>query len=181
MPRNLKNLATITTLMVATILIGSATSAAQTVDIDSGGIGLSRDAWEQTYGEGEALQSLVRYKTAKGFPLYVGFEDDRVAHIEFRYSEGTQLGGLTEDDVIAQVEQALPNDAILIDEFVVPATPEGPVALRAQRWGSNALGDVTGGETSILVIYQEKTVQQNPGSDPQVVIPAVTLTISSAT
>jgi hypothetical protein len=167
--------------IVATALIGSPTSTAQSTDIDSGGIGLSRDVWEAIYGEGEALQSLVRYETPEeGFPVYVGFvgfEDDRVAHIEFRYSEGTQLGGLAEADATAQIEAALPTDAELIDAFFVPATPEGPVSLRAQRWESDSLGDVTGAGTSILVIYQETMAQQNPGSDPQVVIPAVTLTI----
>ena len=168
----------VSTVTVTSLLIGAATLAAQADDLDSGGIGLSRDAWEDVYGDGEVLQSIVQYESPEvGLPVYVGFEDDRVAHIEFRYSE-TQRGGLLEEDAIDLVESALPADAILIDEFAVPATPEGPMALRARRWGSNALGYVTGGETSILVIYQEKLVQQNPGSDPEIVIPAVTLTVA---
>lgn len=185
MPRNLRNLATaIATLMIATILLGTASANVQPTELESGGIGLSRDAWEETYGEGEALQSLVRYETPdEGFPVYVGFvgfEDDRVAHIEFRYSGGTQLGGLAEADATARVEAALPADAELIEAFFAPATPEGPVSLRVQRWESGSLGDVTtGSRVSILVIYQEKTARQNPGSDPQTVIPAVTVTISS--
>lgn len=181
MLRNLRNLTTaIVTLMIATILIGTASANVQPTELDSGGIGLSRDAWKAAYGQSDALQSLVRYETPEeGFPVYVGFDDDLVTHIEFRYSEATQLGGLAEDDATAQVEAALPADAELIEEFFLPATPEGPVPLRAQRWESTSLGDVVDGRTSILVIYQETTAQQNPGSDPQVVIPAATLTVAN--
>lgn len=167
----------ITTVMATGFLIGAGTLAAQTDDLESGGIGFSRDAWEDVYGNGEVLQSIVQYESPEeGLPVYVSFEDDRVAHIEFRYSE-TQRGGLLEDDAIDLVEAALPADADLVEEYFLPATPEGPVPLLAQRWESDDLGDVTvGGRDSILVVYQQAAAPSGPG----IVIPAVSLTLSTA-
>ena len=165
------------TVMVTGFLMSAAASAAQTDDLDSGGIGLSRDAWEDAYGDGEVLQAIVQYESPEeGLPVYVGFEDDRIAHIEFRYSE-TQRGGLLEEDAIDLVETALPADADLIEEYFLPATPEGPVPLLAQRWESDDLGDVTvGGRKSILVVYQQAAAPSGPG----IIIPAITLTIPTA-
>lgn len=148
----------------------------------SRGIGISRAAWEAVYGAGTPLQGLVQYANARsqvpGSPIYVGFDNGYVAHLELRW-EATQLGGMREEYAHAEVKELLPADARLQDTFYLPPTPDGPVALRAGHWTSPALAEVTVARTAILVVYQEIARQQNPGSAPLVVVPAATITIAS--
>ncbi len=163
------------------LLFGSLRAAVAQDGFASGGIGLSRTEWEATYGAGTPLQKLVQYENARsrvpGSPIYVGFNNDYVAHIELRW-QATQLGGLREQDARAEVKDLLPADADLQDVYYMPPTPDGPVALRAWQWESPSLAEVTVARTAILVVYQETEREQNPGSAPVTIIPAATITIA---
>ncbi len=141
-----------------------------------GGIGLARADWEAVYGEAMGTQSGEVYENAT-FPVpgeavlaRYGMESDRITFLRFTY-EGNQFGGGAPQDVDTQVVDALPDDAELRERFYLPATPEGPIALRAEWWQSDYLADLTGDSGSVMVIYEEVAIQQNSGSAPVTVIP----------
>ena len=117
--------------------------------VSSGGIGLSRDDWEDLHGAGEAGQSLVSYE---GGAYDVGFEEGVVAFVELGWED---VSNVTFDE--AEVEDLLPSDAELVEAFAFPATAVGPTSLLARRYESEALADLFGGERTggILVLYQE--------------------------
>lgn len=164
------------------VVAGGATnrSLAQSGAIPPNGIGLPRAEWEDEFGEGTARQPLVEYENVRsdipGSPIYVGYARNMVVHIEARWSEGSQLGGIPVSDAEAEVFNLMPADAILQDTFVMPPTPEGPIAFRAESWRSEVLSNIMHDSGTVLVMYQQRTAQQNPGSELLTVVPAVTIT-----
>ena len=159
--------------------VAGAVTAVEADGIASGGIGLTRAAWEAIYGTGEATQSFGKYTDPTyGGPIYMGLaaEGDVVDFIEVQWQEVSQLGGIPEESAGNQVRALLPEDAVLAEGFFLPATPDGPLALRAQRWTSAALGSRTGRD-AILVVYQEEQRQMNPGSPAVMAALAATIAI----
>lgn len=149
--------------------------------IEPDGIGMPRVKWEEEFGEGTPLQMLVEYENARsdvpGSPVYVRYRDQMVVHIELNWSHATQLGGIPVDDAADDVFALLPADAVFIETFDMPASPDGPIGLQAERHESEVLDNLVG-SGSILVVYQTKRAETNAGSEPVTVIPAVTLTVS---
>ena len=147
---------------------------------DPGGIGLTRAEWEAVYGVGEGTQRGFVYPNVTfpvpGFDVLAryAFETDRIAALEFSYEGGSQLGGAAAASVQTQIAGALPADAVRSHTFFLPATPDGPIPLRIERWHSPSLA-ATGHSGAILVVAEERTAQQNPGSPPQTVVTAVTI------
>jgi hypothetical protein len=159
--------------------VAGAVTAVEANGIPSGGIGLTRAAWEAIYGSGEATQAFGKYTDPTyGGPIYMGLtaEGDLVDFIEVQWQEVSQLGGIPEESAGNQVRALLPEDAEQVEAFFLPATPAGPLALRAQRWTSAALGELTGRD-AILVIYQEEERQMNPGSPVLMAALAATIAI----
>ena len=122
----------------------------------SGGIGLSRAEWEDSYGKGEFGQSLVEYRTRDGLPIYVGYVDGTVSSIEVKVIDA-ENGGLTSDQAESLVEALLPTDAEIDETFSVLASPAHPLrTLQLQTWDSDWLEDNVGDDhETILVILQE--------------------------
>ncbi len=131
---------------------GWAHAVGQVDGVRSGGIGLPRAAWDELHGAGEVGQSLVTYE---GGAYTVGFQGDVVAFVEV----GWDAPGVAAAEAEAAASDLIPSDARLIETFAAPATADGPIALRLDRYESTALPDAlpaagapTGG---ILVVYQE--------------------------
>jgi len=135
---------------------GAAASYAMQADIDSGGIGLMRADWESIVGEGTASGDLVEYANPEfeGLSIFARFDgSDRVIHLEFVYAEN-DTGGLSMDDVRAQIDGAMPSDANQMETFLMTPEHEGATLYRAERFTSEQLGATSNGLASILVIAQ---------------------------
>lgn len=150
-------------LMVVLVLVlgarGPMTTAAQGGAVDSEGIGLDREAWEELHGPGNAGQSYVEYEDGR---YLVGFTDDAVTFIERGWEDE---GNLTMEEAAAEVADLLPTDARLRETFYAPPTAAGPIGLFFERYQSDALGDrladaSTAHTDSILVVYQQQRGQQ---------------------
>ena len=131
-----------------------AASARGQSDLESGGIGLDREAWEAIHGPGEVGQSLVTYE---GGTYAVGFEQGAVVILERSWEAE---GNVDPAVAAAEVADLLPADAELVESFFLPATEAGPVSLLADRYESRSLaGRYRGGEgrrtEGILVLYQQ--------------------------
>ena len=144
------------TLLGLVLLAGSPLAwarAAPVIAVESGGIGLSRAAWESIHGPGNPGQSLVTYDNGT---YAVGFQDDTVTFIEVAWPPP----GLEITDAESAVRRLLPADARLDETFYAPATAGGPISLLLHRYLSQTLAlslaaasnGATGG---ILVIYQQ--------------------------
>ncbi len=133
-------------------------------DIDSGGIGLTRDAWEAIVGAGTPLGDLVTYPNPDldGFTILAQFDGDRLTHLEFTYGE-IQEDGLPEDDVRAQVLGALPSDAGLVETFPVTEVNRDAPQYRVERFISEQLGAMSNGLASILLVTQYE-IQPDAGT-----------------
>lgn len=117
--------------------------------IESGGIGLSRESWEEIHGTGEPGQTVVSYD---GGAYFVGFQDEIVTFIEFGYDND----GASADEAQGAAEALLPDDAELEETFYALGTPAGPSGIRAVRYESDDLEELLDdSEGSILVLYQE--------------------------
>ena len=132
---------------------GSARGLGQTDGVESGGIGLTRAAWEDRHGPGEAGQNYVTYE---GGAYYVQFRGDVVSFLEFGWDDP----GVAFDAAEAAVLAFLPTDARLVETFYAPATAGGPISFLLHRYDSPALADALPGTGNpatggILVIYQE--------------------------
>lgn len=127
----------------------AAPSGARQDAIESGGIGLSRESWEEIHGTGEPGQTVISYD---GGSYFVGFQDEIVTFIEFGYDNDGAPGDEAQD----AAEALLPDDAELVETFYALGTPAGPSGLLAVRYQSDDLEDLLDdSEGSILVLYQE--------------------------
>lgn len=132
------------------------TTAQPAVGIASGGIGLTREAWDAIHGPPVAGQGLLSYEDGA---YDVGAPGGIVSFVEYGWD--------APDVPVAEAEAAaralLPADARLVETFVAPATPSGPTGLRLHRYQSLDLAGIlpeflappSGG---ILVLYQETRV-----------------------
>lgn len=156
---------------------------AQATGIASGGIGLTRTAFEAYFGPGEPTQSYGKYiDPTYGGPIYVGFDfvnypDGLLDFLELQWTGVSQAGGLSAGLAADEVLTVLPADARFIRQFWMGATPGGPIALRSEEWSSASLAGLRGGKGSILVTYQVKTGSLNPGSPMTEIMTAATIAV----
>lgn len=176
--RNVLKLASGLGLVLSGMRISVATAAEQP-DISSGGIGLTRSAWEAIVGEGNSAGALVEYANPDldGFTLFARFGGgERITHLEFGYEE-TQLGGLLPDDVRGQILGAMPADTRLMETFVIAQHNRSRTQFRVERFISRELGQMSNGLASILAVTQEMEKTQAPGQPMVTVVPRITLTM----
>lgn len=158
-------------------------ASAQDNGVTSGGIGLTKTAFEQYFGPGKATQSYAKYTDPTyGGPIYAGydfvnFSDGLLDFLELQWSGVSQAGGLGESTAAYEVSTVLPADAVFRARYWMGATPGGPIALRSEEWTSASLAGVRNGKGSILVTYQVKTGSLNPGSPMQEYMTAATIAI----
>jgi hypothetical protein len=140
-------------------------------EIESGGIGLSRSAWEARHGTSTRSGAVELYEdgtyavvVTDGFVTFVerGWEDE---------------DGIAVTEATDAVLDLLPADAELVETYYLPATPGGPIALAIERYESPSLaallGDLESGwDGSIVVVYQAAV----PTSDAAAVAGETTIT-----
>lgn len=159
--------------------VAGAVTAVEAAGVASGGIGLTRPAWEAIYGRGPA-GAFGRYTDPTyGGPIYVGLDGGLVGVINVHWQGVSQPGGIPETAAGNQVRALLPEDAVLAERFCLPAMPGGAPVLRAQRWTSAALGELTGRD-AILVVYEDEPRQMNAGNTVLTAALAVTITLEVA-
>lgn len=149
--------------------VATDTDAGATNDggLASGGIGLTRAAWEAEHGPGASCCSVgtgeggrtYQVLSYEGGAYYVGlssddnFQNEVVTFVEWSW-------GVGDTPTFEEFAALLPADAVLVETFGLPSTPDGPIAVTVYRFESNTLAATTGaggGETgSIAVLYQEE-------------------------
>ena len=148
----------------------------------SGGIGLLRNEWELVYGAGNALQSLVEYPNVSigvpGAKAYAGYRGDLLVHLEVRWSQATQAGGVDWGTAYQAALLLMPADTEYRDQFWMPATPEGPVEIIGHTYESPDLNAAYYNLGRMLVLFQRVESQQNAGSMAETIGPAVTITLA---
>jgi hypothetical protein len=156
-------------------------AAAQSNGVASGGIGLTRTEFERYFGPAEATQSYAKYvDPTYGGPIYAGydfvnFSDGLLNFLELQWSMISQSGGLDVETAAYEVSTVLPADAVYQRQFWMGATPGGSIALRSEVWASASLAAIRGGKGAILVTYQQKTGQLNPGSGMDMIVTAASI------
>ncbi|HEV2108872.1 MAG TPA: hypothetical protein VGR16_11460, partial [Thermomicrobiales bacterium] len=141
-------------------------ATAQPSDLQSGGIGLTRAAWEADHGVGVPVDTpsfvfdTFAYED-EDVTYYVAFEgskedaDDVIMYVEVAWGEE----GVPYQQATEAVRALLPADATIMEAYAAPPTPGGPIALNAQHHASGALATVPYGSPDstltgdILVIY----------------------------
>jgi hypothetical protein len=167
----------------APLAVGAANrAAAQQYGVDSGGIGLLRVDFEEAYGVGSDVDGVTEYANVEvgipGATMYTDFRGEVVDHIEVRWSEATQSGGVDWATANQAATFLLPVDAQHLDQYWVPATPGGPIEPIAHTYESAQLTEANYGLGRVLLIYQRKYVQMNASAPLEVIVPAVTLTMA---
>ena len=162
--------------------MGGRLAAAQQYGVDSGGIGLLRRDFEAAYGVGVDAQHLTIYDDVTiGVPgtiMYAQFRGDVVEHLEVRWSEALQDGGVDWGTAYHEATFLLPVDATLLDQYLVPTTPEGPVEFIAHVYESAQLNEANANLGRVLVIFQREYVQLAENTPVEPIVPAVTLTMA---
>lgn len=163
--------------------VGPRVAAAQQTGTDSLGIGLMRADFEAAYGPGAAWNDLAVYENVNlgvpGTTMYVGYFGEVVSHIELGWSQTTQAGGIDWATAYQTATSLLPVDSQHLDQYWLPATPEGPLMLIGHLYESAGLGAANHGLGRVLVLFQRKDVQLNAGSPMEPIVTAATLTMPS--
>jgi hypothetical protein len=157
--------------VVAAAAIGAATvgfgrmTAAQTPSaFESGGLGLTRAQFEETFGPGELVEmpghpiydSTYSYGTQLGM-VYAWYLDmngeSYVSYIEIDFASDK----LDASEARQRAESLMPTDATFSELYIAPSTPSGPVAIEMTRYVSESLGKVHEGTfpPEIVVMIQQ--------------------------
>jgi hypothetical protein len=183
--RSLARLVAAGSLAIGAGPVSSRVLAAQTNGITSGGIGLTRAEFERYFGAGEATQNYAAYTDPTyGGPIYAGYDfvhfpDGMLNFLELQWSNVSQAGGLSVGTAADEVLTVLPADASYVRQFWMGATPGGPISLRSEEWTSASLAAIRGGRGTILVTYQERTGQLNPGSGMDLIVTAASIAVEA--
>ena len=162
MPQLLTRLPLLTLLIGGIALAPPAPGRAQA--LDSGGLGITREAWEATHGPGDPVDivspvwgELTAYAFDGGM-YYVAFAGSKdagagvVVSLEVAFAEGITA----EDDVDAIIDPLLPVDATFADTYYLPPSPGARSALSVFRYESAGLDAVPYGtdtlESTFLVM-----------------------------
>lgn len=155
--RSLSRLLTGGSFLLAVGAPGRASAVMQSNRIASGGIGLTRQEFEQLYGPGEPGQSLMVYTDPlTGAAMHAGFDDGDVLDyvwVDF-VGTATRFGALVEDATIV-MNSLLPVDVRMREVFVSQETPGSIAQLRVIRWTSRSLGEILDDRRSILTTITE--------------------------
>lgn len=143
----------------------------QAGDMTSGGIGLSREAWEGIHGPGAPTETAPPpYGTLYGYEdgaFYVAFEGSKSDAADVVMSIEVARGeeGVTYEDTFAVVDGLVPVDAELTEAYPAPPTPGGPVGLNVLRYASASLDEVPHGSgiltPNFLVVVHERVEEIN--------------------
>lgn len=150
-----------TSVMYGVAQAPMASLAAQSTDVSSGGIGLSRPAWEGVYGTGTAGQSFQVYGDPyTGADMHVGFDTTHSADgvLDYLYvsiATAPTDDGIPVTDALDLIQAMLPGDASLETTFVRNETPGSLMGVTTQVWSSAGLGNITANRSAILVQYTE--------------------------
>jgi hypothetical protein len=107
----------------------------------------------------------------------VNFNDGMLNFLELQWSMISQSGGLDVETAANEVATVLPADAVYQRQFWMGATPGGPISLRSEAWSSASLAAIRGGRGAILVTYQQKTGQLNPGSGMDMIVTSASIAV----
>jgi hypothetical protein len=148
MPPKLTRLPLLVALFFGAALARPVTGQAQ--EIDSGGLGISREAWEALHGPGDPIDminpvwgELTAYAFDGGM-YYVAFSGSKeeaggiVVSIEVAFAPGVTSG----DAVHAVIDPLLPSDATFADSYYLPPSPGALSAIQVTRYESAGLGSV---------------------------------------
>ena len=144
-------------LILAVLVFGAGEpAAAQGGDVESKGIGLEREAWENLHGPGNAGQSYVESEDGR---YLVGFDGGMVTFIERGWEDEGNVPAAEAED---EVDGLLPADAELRETYYAPPTAAGPIGLFFERYQSDSLGDrladaASGRTDGILDVYQQQS------------------------
>lgn len=150
-------------MLLAVVAIGAAGAhAASQQSLESGALGLTRPEVEARWG------AATEQIEMRGHPVYdetyaYGAEEG-MTYVSYRDVNGVQIAvyvefvwfgdGVTEQVAAETIEDLLPADAELTEIYLAPSTPDGPIALAANRYASESLGTAQAGvlASEILVI-----------------------------
>jgi hypothetical protein len=124
--------------------------------VDSGGIGLTRAAWETEHGPGTPTDVSAPvydevYAWEGDVTTYVAFEgskterDDVAMYIEVVWGDAP----VPFEEARATAEALLPADAAISEFYPSPPTPDGPLALHTYRYTSPSLATVPYGTSTL--------------------------------
>ena len=175
-------------------------------EIASGGIGLSRAAWEAAHGPSELVSLPPTGKDPDGFGSVYAYEDGtyyvqfggrkgeagRVSYVEVAWGSG----GVGDQEAHHVVDELLPDDAAETESYRLPPTPGGPMALLVRRYESVALDAVPTGDSTdtahgvpsgwlglgpaVLVTYHVRVNELTPGepSGNRTTVTRATITVA---
>lgn len=159
MPAMLTRLPLITILICGVALAQPVTSRAQ--GLDSGGLGISRAAWDAVHGPGNPIDmrspvwgELTAYAFEGGM-YYVAFAGSKDAGSEVVVSlEVAFTTGITdEDDVNAAIDPLMPSDKTFADTYFLPPSPGARSALNVFRYESAGLDAVPYGTDTLEATF----------------------------
>ena len=146
-------------LLLAVLVFGTALArpaTGQAQELDSSGLGITREAWEAIYGPGDPIDmvnpvwgELTAYAFDRGM-YYVAFAGSKdsgggvVVSIEIALEAGITLA----DELNATIDPLLPSDRTFADSYYLPPSPGALSALNVFRYESAQLNAVPyGGDT----------------------------------
>jgi hypothetical protein len=147
------------------------------IGVDSGGVGLRREDFEAAYGIGVAVGPIERHANVvagvPGATVYAQYMGEVVAHLEVRWQDATPTGSVDWQTAYEASRFLMPADAVYLDQFWLPATPEGPVEIVGHLYESAQLNEAHHGFGRLLVLFQR--IGGDTGAAGPL-IPAVTIT-----
>jgi hypothetical protein len=138
-------------------------SARQAVSLDSGALGRFKSEIEADFGpSGSPIEvpghpiydETYAYETQAG-TLFVSYRDINGETIATFVEFSWRTAGVDEATARSMVEQLIPADSELTGLYTSPPTTSGPVALVANQYVSESLGQNPALASEFLVIYQE--------------------------
>ncbi len=108
-----------------------------------------------------------------GATMYTQYTGEVVAHIDVRWQDAAPEGGVDWQTAYNASLCLMPVDAVYLDQFWMPATPEGPVEMVGHLYESAQLDEAHHGFGRLLVLFQR--IDSASGVTGPIV-PAVTIT-----
>jgi|SRR5215207_5461022 len=154
--------------LVILVIFGAALAArpatGQAQELDSGGLGISREAWEAVHGPGDQVDilspiwgELTAYAFDGGM-YYVAFSGSKVdgGGIVVSIEVAFETGIVAADELDAAIEPLMPSDKTYADSYYLPPSPGALSALSVFRYDSATLDAVPYGtdtlESTFLVV-----------------------------
>jgi hypothetical protein len=154
-------------LVFGAVLVRPASGEAQ--EIDSGGLGISREAWEGIHGPGDPVDILspvwgeITAYAFDGGMYYVAFAGTKDAGggVVVSLEVAFETGILETDELDAAIDPLLPADATFADTYYLPPSPGALSSLSVFRYESATLDAVPYGtdtlESTFIVMKVGRT------------------------